>query len=1452
MGSRDNFSNPTKERLAKRAGCICANPTCKKPTYFAKLGDDGFVNSGIAAHITSAAPDGPRYDPNLTSEERRNQANGIWLCILCAKVIDSDVKHYTVEMLREWKKTAELTTIRALYFPIEDVQLKPELSQLEKFNQLLIPAQKDLHTFMNSQKLPYNTIKLNLKMINENNLPSSNFNVSQLATIIETFNEITISASPGTGKTTTLLQATETILTSGNSIAIYIPLNEWSSQPERLFQSILLRDSFTKIKEEQLRSLARNGQLVLILDGWNELDPESRKRAKSEINSLKRDFQDLSIIMSTRRQPLSVPISGLTIEIDGLSQSQQLDIAQDIRGLEGKAILEKAWLTPGISELITIPLYLTSLLTYIGSNEIFPKTKEELLSLFVTKNETSTDKTDILRETLYGFHKKFLIELAAEITFKEKTIIFEDEARFLVKKITDRLSNDGQISTSLQPMIVIDTLVNHHLLVRSAMDSKNLFFQHQQFQEWYASFKVEELLLASLSGNLNAKRKLRISILNQRIWEEPILFACERLSRSDGLQAIAELILDTIAIDPMLAAEMIYRASEELWERIKEKIINFVKRWHKPGTIDRAVHFMIRTGRSDFSSQIWELISNKDDQIHLATIRTVKSFHPSVLGTNVATSIAELPEELRINIISEIAYRSGIDGIELATNLAQKDVSPKVQAAVIQALQFRHADRFISKILNKASDEVWQLIAQTGYTEGIIEPDLLARFNLEQRRYIESIIDPLKKAHIILNRRPIEPSFGYELSSLIKSVDFPVKERNASWIIDEGYKFYPNEIASALLFRLESGSEIPFHTENLLLASNITIDEGPLVALVIQSNNNEKTVGSVINILGPLTVGKLLDKLILINTKLITEKEDTDKKTWEEHRLLSNWISRTNLIFFIQAILDRSSAATIDEILLFMDLIVRHGDQIEKSTMDIPNDLYESMFFLINKWVKILLDSPTSTRLQLAKIAQVIARLPSSKFVPVLKQLLAEDLLRWDREREIRKSFGRGSHHRSDAYISCTNQYKHAFSAIGDDHVIEVMKSYLPDLNFGFDAACVLKDIWDRRHNFSKNNKIIQLHDFFAEYKARQIEKKEQNESSPVGEAIFNVIAELIKPNSGDESHHHALKLAKIAFSMPYRNKYEAITKLIKLPKNSDEKKDLLMILIMAGEIVSADMILEDIQSLLENAKTKVWLLDHTVLDAWLSLLPFSDRPRATLDALALLEPNQTQPWQLPRLLSALSTALTDEAEYILFQLAEQDQRYLESYEWFNTIGKRGTISSMHLLLDLICKVNLIKNRNHVNNLTLSQYLGKTMLVDGDFRSEVYQRYKDLPAGSTKSILERAIVDTANLEGIFVLLHSYSIQNKPFDYALSSAIKNISISKHPSNTFIGAFELFSVPIPELRNKLFEIIKDGKSDAKLAVDCLTYIDEIRDEYGSPISEPRHPDIDSNLPWPLEAR
>ena len=104
---RDDFSQRTKDLLANRVGWKCSNPNCRKATRGAGIGKENIINIGVASHITAASKGGPRYDENITSQERASAENGIWLCQSCSKLIDSDVNRYTIAKLKKWKEISE-------------------------------------------------------------------------------------------------------------------------------------------------------------------------------------------------------------------------------------------------------------------------------------------------------------------------------------------------------------------------------------------------------------------------------------------------------------------------------------------------------------------------------------------------------------------------------------------------------------------------------------------------------------------------------------------------------------------------------------------------------------------------------------------------------------------------------------------------------------------------------------------------------------------------------------------------------------------------------------------------------------------------------------------------------------------------------------------------------------------------------------------------------------------------------------------------------------------------------------------------------------------------------------------------------------------------------------------------------------------------------------------------
>lgn len=1462
---RDEFYAPIKRSLAARVSYFCSNPDCRRSTIGPGIKENTIVNLGVAAHITAASPGtannpGPRYDKNLSPEERSSAFNGIHLCQNCAKLIDSDVSFFTVDVLRKWKQDAVEYALKAR---VSGIVMQPgkmifELDEASKefLQGLLLPADddiesvttrmkkaalKDITNFRSIREWPRYVIPLNLTLQTSNEKFGITLkNVANIANVAESLHLI---SPPGTGKTTTLVQLTDNILNAGQAVPVFVPLGEWSVRSEDFFEFLIRRNSFCNFRPQHFMQMAYHGRLVLLLDGWNELDPASRIRAEYDLKALRRDFSLISIIISTRRQ--AHLISGPTVEIEALSEDQQLELAQELRGEEGKSLIDQAWRIPGVRELISIPLYFNALLTTVSGASL-PKTKEELLSTFIIEHEKAPEKIEILRrEELLDFHKNMLIGLAVEANRSSNTTLSAEKARCVISDIVKQLQDAGQITVLLQPNKVLDTLVNIHALVRSPAGDGSISFQHQQFQEWYASFEVESLMVKAVQDS-DSKKALRVNILNWPSWEESILFACERLSRKnlDGAIAVAKAIIEALTICPMLAADMIYRSAPEVWPSIKDKVIDFTNKWHKSGEVDRASRFMITSGRPEFSDHIWQLIESADNNTYLSALRTAKRFRPSVLGANPENRLANMPEETRCHVVAEIGQRSGFDGIELATKIAKKDLSPRVAFEVIQSLQFRRAERHVKEILQIAPDEVWKLLIHRGYrVSEFSDSSIKEKLLKTQKEIIENETDPAKLIGCLADYKIEGIDVEARIIQLISSPDFPSQHEHAGTIISRIYENYPQAIEKAFLQRIVDKLDVPYCAQEFL--KNAPSTENDLVLnKALDLSASRHTANAAFSILGSKSVGQVMDKLFIMEDSLQNKKLDEAGR--KEYYHLKDGITISKPESFFAALIERSESINLHRIKLMADLLAQHGRNSHREPLTVSNDIGKQLSIILKRWITTLLNSPESNRHQRVYVVNAIERLAKPEFLDDLQKMLKCDLL----EQALEK---KGRPYSTDGASCYMLQYQRAFSSIGDDNVVILMKNYLLELEFGIEAASILLDIWSQNYPPNKEQKSFSGPDFsnVKERRLRLLDIQNPPETHDFSETIFEVVKKLGITENKDIEQKHAIALAKIALNMPHGIKSSELKTLFKLPQAYTIKLGLFTAAARAGEVIPAEMLIAGIQELLEVAKTQSWRLNDNSgeLIRWIELFAFSDQPLEVLKAIDLLPQQHREYWRLKRLLSSLGDSPHKDAMLVLEKLAQNDSRFLKEYEWLDAIMRLKTENSAYLLLNLIYDDQLIENGGGSSAWKLREHISNLAEKFPSVRDNILQRYEQMPNGKSKRIIESIIIELADKSIILTLINNYASTNRSFDRALYQAISQVAVEKRPIEGRNGAYEQYRVSLPDLKKQLFQIVIANDSRSTIACTCLTEIDKIRDEYGFISDEPRHPDIDSEQPWPI---
>lgn len=1433
--NRDDFTQATKNRLAKQARYHCSNPSCRHLTSAPTSNGAKDMSIGVAAHISAAAPGpgGRRYSTAMTSEQRKSPENGIWLCQDCAKFIDSDDPAFSEEFLRGWKSQHEMDMWRSI---VEKVPFGPTMPPTvgEIGARLQNAAAADLEIFKRFGKWPQSTVSLILQLKDQ---PEPVL-ASALGQTLGILDDLVIVAAPGTGKSSALFQLAEASVQAKSGTPLIVSLSDWSTGGLTLIEAILRRPAYSRFTEQNLRAVADYPGVVFMFDSWNELGTEARRRARTEIQTLRAELPAATFIATTRPEILDVPFDGQLLTVLELNEEQQMEIAHEIKGDQGVRIVDEAWRTPGMRELVTTPLYLTALLS-LPDGQLFPRTKEEALRRFVEAHERQAQHAEPLRAAMYGLHAVFLSDLAFAATRAANTSITDYDARRSVAQTDELLVADGQLTIKPQPSEVLDALVSHHLLVRTG-DPVRYRFHHQQFQEWYASMGVERAMLESVSDD-TPLQKLKAEIFNVVPWEEPILFAVERMARGDAVQqkACGVAILTAFHVDPILAAEMIFRSTDAVWAQISEDILKLVQRWHIPGKRDRALRFAITSGRPEFRDLVWPLITHEDDQESLPALRAARRFRPSVLGPHVLKNILALPLKVRETVVSEIVHSSGMDGLDLAAHIAKRDPDPQLKAVVISAMAFRRADRHVADVLSTVDDETLDLIYRTHHLEEIGHQIVRDRLAAARARAEKDFSDYERLRAAVYARDGKD--HGPYLIELIATIDIKHKLDAVVGLIYEACKQNRKAVAQGLLTRLREGRDLFRGADDILAASRIVVEDDALLEMVLTSQERmDSQAEAAASILGPIGVGKLIDAKLAVHAQ-IKKQINYEKVLSDLYYGLRHRIAHAPGASLVAAVGSRAAAASNEDIRELADLLCRNYEEGERAR-PFPDDTHAAIEQMCQQWgERLIAAGDNATRAQLVAVANLIGHFPSVKLLPTLQRLIDDELRRYRAFRKLAESEGWRGEGTNEARMIYTTRYQSAFTAIRAAETTALMISYLLDENFGETAALVLKTQWILANEPHGERRFRGNVDFSRVEELRESRDRCATSSCDEAEAIFAAIAPLVAEGASEAQKKHALKLAIQGVRLPHGERPDTIKLLLSIAPQG-VRSNLVLNLVLSGEMIPFGVVQAGITDVLEDAKEQAWILhDGWQLKAWLLLLPFTDNPAELADTVGSLPPQQREPHSLEEMIRATESIHSPEIEEALFQLAENDAAFYRDHTWLHAVRQRKTPASARRYLDLVIDGKI----GAPDRWETSREIAELLNTHSDLREYVYRLLMQDTLPNVE-LLARAIAEGEDPDGLLLLVE---LEKKLGKSLISWRIIQGAVTKHvPSEHWRGAFEVLPVAATELRQKLLAMTTDG-SPHDTAARVLREIDRIRDENGAPEDEPRHPDLASGKPWPI---
>ena len=108
-------------------------------------------------------------------------------------------------------------------------------------------------------------------------------------------------------------------------------------------------------------------------------------------------------------------------------------------------------------------------------------------------------------------------------------------------------------------------------------------------------------------------------------------------------------------------------------------------------------------------------------------------------------------------------------------------------------------------------------------------------------------------------------------------------------------------------------------------------------------------------------------------------------------------------------------------------------------------------------------------------------------------------------------------------------------------------------------------------------------------------------------------------------------------------------------------------------------------------------------------------------------------------------------------------------------------------------------------------------------------------------------------EDLFIAIFESSDPTETDTFSrLFSSIEGLATEKQPVDGNDSSYHMKPFDITSVRKKLFQYASSDTPLSNIANDILNEIDRVRDEYGHPSSEPRHPDINSGKAFPLDAQ
>ena len=1325
-------------------------------------------------------------------------------------------------------------------------------------------------------------IALTAVRLNESAQPTEErYDLTAIERELCTARRIILEGAAGIGKTTCLTQLANSFCSAGG-LAFIVDFPGWISSGDEILDFVAGMRPYKArgISSSTLARLYDAEHFTFLLNGWNEIPDGYSHEAVRALVDLERSFPAAGIAIATRSHHVPPPLPGaIRLKLLPISHALRKSYLNEVIGTAAGTLIEQIANSPALNEMTRTPLILSEVVGLYLAGRAIPDTKLGVLAAAVRVIEESGEHGPPLAEPpIAGRAGDYLSALAANLTNDGKVEVLENEARAVVAQVGRTLQDTGQIGGPPEPSTVLNRLCEHHVLERIEYPNVAFRFQHQQFQEFYATLSLRPFSL-NLLGTTDSE--FRRNYLDRPTWEEPLCILAEALraeeplvaTRNDALQAAARIIELTLPIDPFFASQLVRLSDRSAWTKVQPAFEQRLRDWYHFGPEAHrrcALAAMLETGREEFQDLILPLLGSPDQRTRLSTYRAGGGFYVSSLGPDWRKIVAGWDADARSEFIHELIDAERSEAVAIARAFAADDPDESVRIAAIRILDWRGAESAVEQLLPSLSDSGFvQALAGTSLSDNL-PASLRERTLLSYNRLADQSEDPARRIHLLV--QAARAGDATALARLSREID----------------EFRSDRLSSEIQAQLDLAIEILHATDPSSVGEwvgrmfvngaiwgdrwNQYIDAIPselearladrLTTQIVDQRERAATTTVLARISSERVVVLAFERLCRLREKLAHTAREETREIWELHRQVASLLRRCKSVTVIETIAS-STDSEIDEPKLsaILDVIgeipVEDFPRLEDDTSH-PRQIVRAY---LKRAVDFALGSDDFGGELKRYLATAISRIGVPDDLPDLMRLVESDIVRLRRGRAALMAGDNGPLGQGGR-TGCATWHVRAMVELAPAAVDEYLLRLLDEPEYEGEAALALLHLafkagreppknWHWAPDFRDGDNASDASDRFAEPNRTRY-------AEAIARKLNTLTTELGNTEAAEALIIRMKALAKVLASLDGSQSVELVLRTLALPGRWDHwvRVDGIEALLRAGAILPAQPTINVLQPVVDHVlKEGVWAQQNAfLLKKCLCLLPFVHEPSRGIDEIRKILPQAQIPvYELRDIIMAIGHSRCADGLALLMELAPKLTDDSTIGAWLTAIAALDTSAARTVLMSFVDPdleappfLASLQFRTAEGIAAKIATLARSEKMIHDRLFELFDR--SLPVVK-RALLARIVGELGTTEaavrGMKLIADSASPAIPP---ELIRSVEKTVLERRPYRGSEHTFTLEPRGSEALRAELFRMVTTDDARRRSAFELLGTIEVWRIDEGKPAAEPRHPNLASGLPWP----